>query len=51
MNIGTPESPNIIKIGAQCFDEEKKKFIDLFQEFCDVFPSIMRIFMVLILIL
>jgi hypothetical protein len=37
MNIGTPESPKIIKIGAQCSDEEKKKFMDLFQEFHDVF--------------
>jgi len=37
MNIGTPESPKIIKIGAQCSDEEKKKFMDLFQESCDFF--------------
>jgi hypothetical protein len=37
MNIGTPQSPNIIKIGAQCSDQEKKKFIDLLQEFPDLF--------------
>jgi hypothetical protein len=37
MNIGTPKSPKIIKIGAQCSDEKKKKLMDLFQEFRDVF--------------
>jgi hypothetical protein len=37
MNIGTPKSPKIIKLGARCSDEEKKKFMDLFQEFHDVF--------------
>jgi hypothetical protein len=33
LNIGTHDSPKIIKIGAQCSEEEKKKFMDLFQEF------------------
>jgi hypothetical protein len=28
-NIGTPESPNNVKIGAQCSDEEKLKFSKL----------------------
>jgi hypothetical protein len=37
LNIGTHDSPKIVKIGAQCFEEEKKKFMDLFQEFRDVF--------------
>jgi hypothetical protein len=37
LNIGTPESPKIINIGAHCSDEEKMKFMDLFHEFCDVF--------------
>jgi ribonuclease HI len=26
LNLGTPESPNIVKLGAQCSDEEKAKF-------------------------
>jgi hypothetical protein len=37
LNLGTPESPNIIKLGAQCSDEEKEKFIELLCEFQDVF--------------
>jgi hypothetical protein len=37
LNIGTPESPNNVKIGAQCFDEEKLKFSRLLGEFQDVF--------------
>jgi hypothetical protein len=37
MNIGTPECPKIIKIGAQCSHEENQMFMDLFQEFLDVF--------------
>jgi hypothetical protein len=37
LNIGTPESPKIIKIGAQCSYQEKNKFMDLFHEFHDVF--------------
>jgi hypothetical protein len=37
LNIGTPESPKIIKLGSQCFDEEKMKFIELLHEFQDVF--------------
>jgi hypothetical protein len=31
------EDPNFFKNGAQCSEEEKKKFMDLFDEFCDVF--------------
>jgi hypothetical protein len=37
LNIGTPESPKNVKIGAQCSDEEKKKFSKLLGEFQDVF--------------
>jgi hypothetical protein len=37
LNIGTPEQPKILKVGAQCFKEEKTKFMDLFREFKDVF--------------
>jgi hypothetical protein len=37
LNIGTLESPNIIKLGAQCSHEEKVKFIELLHEFQDVF--------------
>jgi hypothetical protein len=37
VNIGTEEDPKILKIGAQCSETEKKKFMDLFHEFRDVF--------------
>jgi hypothetical protein len=37
LNIGTPNFPNNVKIGAQCSDEEKMKFTDLLHEFQDVF--------------
>jgi ribonuclease HI len=37
LNIGTPESPKIIKLGGQCSDEEKAKFTELLYEFQDVF--------------
>jgi hypothetical protein len=37
VNIGTEEYPKVLKIGAQCFEDEKKKFMDLFYEFKDVF--------------
>jgi hypothetical protein len=37
LNIGTFESPKIIKLGAQCSDEEKVKFTELLCEFQDVF--------------
>jgi hypothetical protein len=37
LNIGTPESPKNVKIGAQCSDEEKMKFSKLLGEFQDVF--------------
>ena len=37
MNIGTPESPKNVKIGAQCSKEEKLKFTKLLGEFQDVF--------------
>jgi hypothetical protein len=37
LNIGTPESPKNVKIGAQCSDEEKLKFSRLLGEFQDVF--------------
>jgi ribonuclease HI len=33
LNIGTPESPKNVKIGAQCSDEEKMKFAKLLGEF------------------
>jgi ribonuclease HI len=50
LNIGTSESPKIIKLGAQCSDEEKEKFTELLCEFQDVFPGHTRIFVVLILL-
>jgi hypothetical protein len=37
LNIGTPNDPKNVKIGAQCFDEEKLKFAKLLDEFQDVF--------------
>jgi hypothetical protein len=37
LNIRTPESPKNFKIGAQCSDEEKMKFVELLGEFQDVF--------------
>jgi hypothetical protein len=37
LNIGTPESPKIIKLGAQCSDEVKEKFTELIREFQYVF--------------
>jgi hypothetical protein len=37
LNLGTFESPNMLKLGAQCFDEEKEKFTELLREFEDVF--------------
>jgi hypothetical protein len=37
LNIGKLESPNNVKIGAQCSDEEKLKFPNLLGEFQDVF--------------
>jgi hypothetical protein len=37
LNIGTPKSPKNVKIGAQCSDEEKMKFVEILGEFQDVF--------------
>jgi hypothetical protein len=37
LNLGTPESPNIVKLRAQCSDEENAKFTELLHEFQDVF--------------
>jgi hypothetical protein len=37
LNIGTPESPKNVKIGAQCFDKEKMKFSRLLGKFQDDF--------------
>ena len=37
LNIGTPESPKNVKIGAQCSDEEKMNFAKLLGEYQDVF--------------
>jgi len=37
LNIGTPESPKNVKIGAQCSDEEKIKFSKPLGEFQEVF--------------
>jgi hypothetical protein len=37
LNLGTSESQNMVKLGAQCSDEEKSKFTELLREFQDVF--------------
>jgi hypothetical protein len=37
LNIGTPESPKNVKIGAKYSDEEKMKFSKLLGKFQDVF--------------
>jgi hypothetical protein len=37
LNLGTLESPKIVKLGAQCSDEEKEKFTELLREFQDFF--------------
>jgi hypothetical protein len=37
LNIGTPESPKNVKIGAQCSEEEKLKFTKLLGDFQDNF--------------
>jgi hypothetical protein len=37
LNIGTPDCPKNVKIGAQCTDKEKLKFTKLLHEFQDVF--------------
>jgi hypothetical protein len=37
LNIGTPESPKNVKIGAKCSYEEKEKFAKLLSEFQDIF--------------
>jgi hypothetical protein len=37
LNIGTPNCPKNVKIGAKCTDEEKLKFTKLLHEFQDVF--------------
>jgi hypothetical protein len=37
LNLGTSESPKMVKLGAQCYDEEKTKFTELLREFQDVF--------------
>jgi hypothetical protein len=37
LNIGTLESPTNAKIGAQCSDKKKMKFVELLGEFQDLF--------------
>jgi hypothetical protein len=37
LNIGTPDSPKNVNIGAQCTNEEELKFTELLREFQDVF--------------
>jgi hypothetical protein len=37
LNLGTSKSPNMVKLGAQCSDEEKVKLTKLLCEFQDVF--------------
>ena len=37
LDIGVLKSSKNVKIGAQCFDEEKMKFVEIRGEFQDVF--------------
>jgi hypothetical protein len=37
LNLGTSESPKMVKLGAQCSNEEKGKFTEILREFQDVF--------------
>jgi hypothetical protein len=37
LNLGTSESPKMVKLGTQYSDEEKEKFTELLREFQDVF--------------
>jgi hypothetical protein len=39
VNIGTQDHPKILKIGAQCCDNEKQRFMDLIHEFRYVFSQ------------
>jgi hypothetical protein len=50
LNIGTSESPKIIKLGAQCSDEEKENSQNYSVSFKMFFPGHTRIFVVLILL-
>jgi hypothetical protein len=49
LNIGTHDSPKILKVGAQCSDQEKKNSWNYSMNLRMFFPGHMRIFMVLIL--
>jgi hypothetical protein len=51
VNIGTHDNPKILKIGAQCSEKEKHKFMELFHEFKDVFAWSYEDLVVLILML
>jgi hypothetical protein len=51
LNIGTPDFPKNVKIGAQCTDEEKLKFTKLLHELQDVFAWSYEDFVVLIMLL
>ena len=37
INLGTPDKPQNINLGVQCYDEEKSTFTKLFKEYKDVF--------------
>jgi hypothetical protein len=37
LNLATSKYPKMVKLGAQCIDEEKVKFTKLLHEFQDVF--------------
>jgi len=48
VNIATEEDPRILKIGAQCSEVEKQRFLDLSREFVMSLPGLMLICVVLI---
>jgi hypothetical protein len=37
LKLGTSKYPKMVKLGAQCSNEEKEKFTELVREFQDVF--------------
>jgi hypothetical protein len=49
--LGLLEEPKILKVGDQCFEEEKDKFMDFSVSLRMFFPGPMRIFVVSILVL
>ena len=37
INIGTPDKPQNINLGVQCYNDKKESFVKLFKEYKDMF--------------